>query len=113
MELQHDNSLALAVSRFPSCVSGAARTCAQTNRFAASVLLPGNVPAAIDDRPQRGGLVAGFEEPCLLDGRLAVETGVRQHDHKAADWRPGLRLPAGLVWRRPLDRLRAVCARCG
>src|SRR5258708_12541527 len=80
---------------------------AQTDRSAARLLLPGNVSAAVDDGAERGGLVAGFAQPCLLDGGLVVAAGTGQHEGGAAYRRTGLRLSAGLVFGSALG---GVCA---
>ena len=63
---------------YPSFTSQrAARTRAQTDRPAASLLLPRNVFAPAYDRPQRGGLDAGFSQRGLFDGGIAVAAETR------------------------------------
>ena len=91
----------------------------EADRRAASLLLPRDVPAAGDERPERRGVVAGRHGARLRDAGHALAAEGRFRRGGAADGRSGLRLGAGLVAGRalhplyvlPQRRARAVGAR--
>src|SRR6266480_4034316 len=79
------------------------------DRPAAFLLLPRDVPATADQRPEQCRLGPGLPRGGLFDGGLAVASEDRFDPRRAADRRSGLRLPAGLVTGRTLHRL-CVCS---
>ena len=89
-----------------------ARARAQADQRASSLLLPGNVPAATDDRAQFGDVVPRFRVGCVFHGGVTVAATYRFDRGGGTDRGPRVRLPARLVLRRPLDRLCKIRQRC-
>src|SRR5882724_4483597 len=88
--------------------SRAARAGPQADQRAAQLLLPGDVSPAAHHRAEQRDVVAGRSRAGLLHGRVALAPAARHRRGTPAHRWTRLRLPARLVTRRALRRVRGV-----